>query len=62
VVADAMTCLRCRTVPHPASSPDVAICDFYLFRPIKKGLSISMNNVIRAEADSQAVIGETIAF
>jgi hypothetical protein len=62
LVADAMTCWRWRTVPYPGYSPDVAICDFYLFRPIKKGLSISMNHVIRVEADSQAVIGETIAF
>ena len=38
-VSDAMTRLRCRRVPHPAYSPDLAICDFYLFGRIKERLA-----------------------
>jgi hypothetical protein len=39
VISDAMTRLRCRRVPHPAYSPDLAICDFYLFGRIKERLA-----------------------
>jgi hypothetical protein len=28
-VVDAMTRLRCKRVPHPASFPDLALCDFH---------------------------------
>jgi hypothetical protein len=38
-VSDAMRRLRCRRVPHPAYSPDLAICDFYLFGRIKDRLA-----------------------
>jgi hypothetical protein len=38
-VSDAMTRLRCRRVPHPAYSHDLAICDFYLFGRIKERLA-----------------------
>jgi hypothetical protein len=34
-----MTRLRCRRVPHPAYSPDLAICDFSLFGRIKERLA-----------------------
>jgi hypothetical protein len=34
-----MTRLRCRRVPHPAYSPDLAICHFYLFGRINKRLA-----------------------
>jgi hypothetical protein len=31
--------LRCRRVPHPSYSPDLAICDFYLFGRSKERLT-----------------------
>jgi hypothetical protein len=34
-----MTRLRCRRVPHPAYSPDLAICDFYLLGRIEERLA-----------------------
>jgi histone-lysine N-methyltransferase SETMAR len=38
-VSEEMSHLRCRRVPHPPYSPNLAICDFYLFDRIKKRLA-----------------------
>jgi hypothetical protein len=39
VVSDEMAHLRCRRSPYPPYSPDLAICDFYLFGRIKERLA-----------------------
>jgi hypothetical protein len=39
VVSDEMARLRCRRIPHPPYSPDLAICDFYLFGRIQERLA-----------------------
>jgi hypothetical protein len=38
IVAQEMQRLRCEQVPHPRYSPDLAICDFYLFGRLKHQL------------------------
>jgi len=38
IVQAKMTKYRCKRVPHPPYSPDLAICDFYLFGTLKEKL------------------------
>jgi histone-lysine N-methyltransferase SETMAR len=52
VVVDEMARLRCRRVPHPPYSPDLAISDFYLFGRIKgqlAGKTIMDENYLKSE-------------
>jgi hypothetical protein len=58
-VSEEMSRLRCRRVPHPPYSPDLAICDFYLFGRIKErlaGVTAIDENDLRNEIT--AILGE----
>jgi hypothetical protein len=53
LVTDEMACFRCRGVPHPPYSYDLAICDLYLFSCIKEwlmGITGIDANDLRTEA------------
>jgi hypothetical protein len=50
-----MARLRCRRVPHPPYSPDLAICDFYLFGHLKErlaGITVNGANDLEHEVTS----------
>jgi hypothetical protein len=50
MVVDEMVRLRFRHLPHPLYSPDLVICDFYLFDRIKQRLMgvtvVNANNLL----------------
>jgi histone-lysine N-methyltransferase SETMAR len=52
IVSEEMTCLRCKRVPHPPDSPDLAIADFYLFRILKhklQGIDVRDDEELKSE-------------
>jgi hypothetical protein len=47
-----MTCLKCKLVPHPPCSTDVAIADFHLFGVLKQklqGIEVSDDEELKSE-------------